>query len=144
MTFIKQQWGENVEIIIKGKPIAKKRPRFARCGKFTKVYNPQSTEEGRWLWEAKQQITECIEEPIAIDINFCFERPKSHFGTGKNLKKLKPSAPRLHTQKPDIDNCIKFVLDCLNGHAFKDDKQIFSISANKFWDEEEGTFIKII
>jgi len=133
----------DVEIIIKGKPIAKARPKFYRRGKDVGTYNPQETEEGRWLWEAKQQITECFDGPVFVFINFQFARPKSHFGTGKNSDNMKYSSPILHTQKPDLDNCIKFVLDCLNGHAFKDDKQIVYIHATKDWDSEALTRIEI-
>lgn len=134
-----------MEIIIKGKPIAKARPKFYRRGKHVGTYNPQESEEGRWLWEAKQQITECFDGPIKVYIEFYFSRPKSHYGTGQNKDVLKMSSPKYHLQKPDIDNCVKFVLDCLNGHAFKDDKQIFAIEAYKSWDdwEEESTFVQV-
>ena len=36
---------------------------------------------------------EVIDQAVEIEIIFMFARPKSHFGTGKNSRKLKPSAP---------------------------------------------------
>lgn len=123
-----------MKIVIKGKPISKARPRFVRRGKYVAVFNPQKTEEGRWLWEALQQIDGVmIEGPIAMQCEFVFDRPKSHFGTGRNSGKLKPSAPAFHVQIPDADNCLKFVKDCLNRQAYKDDCQVVHVVADKRW-----------
>ena len=130
-------------IIIPGNPIAKKRPRFARRGKFTMAYNDQGTEEGRFLFEAQKQIDECFGGPVKVSLQFHMPRPKGHYGTGKNAGKLKPSAPVIHTAKPDIDNLMKFVLDCLNGEAFKDDSQVFKISGVKGYSDEPKTIIYI-
>ena len=132
-------------IIIPGRPIAKKRPRFVRRGEHVITYNPQETEEGRWLLMAKGQITETMTGPVNMNCKFFFARPKSHFGTGKNQDKLKPSAPAFHTQKPDIDNLQKFVKDCLNGIAYKDDCQIIYVEASKMWVEaKERTEITLM
>jgi len=130
-----------MKIIIKGKPIAKKRPRFARVGRYVKTYNSQETEESRWLWEATHQIDRTYQGPVSMTCDFVFERPKSHFGTGRNSEKLKPSAPTHHVQKPDTDNLLKFVKDCLNGQAYKDDSQVVSLEANKRWGNDARTEI---
>ena len=119
------------KIIIQGKPISKARPRFARRGKFVVIYNSQETEESRWLWEAKGQVDQCFKGPLYVICHFYMLRPKGHYGTGKNAGKLKANAPEWHTKKPDVDNCIKFVLDCLNGLAWKDDCQIVAVSGQK-------------
>jgi len=128
-----------MKIVIKGKPIAKKRPRFARVGKFVRTYNQQETEEGRWLWEALPQIPEVLDGPVKMECEFVFERPKSHFGTGRNSGKLKPSAPDFHVQKPDADNCLKFLKDCLNKQAYNDDCQVVDERAVKRWAEPGET-----
>ena len=39
------------------------------------------------------------------------------------------------TKKPDIDNLIKSVLDSLNGIAYKDDSQIVTVVAEKFYSD---------
>ena len=122
-----------MKIVIKGNPIAKKRPRFVRRGKFVGVYNDQETEEGRWLWEATHQIDRMYQGAVKMECDFVFKRPKSHFGTGRNAGKLKLSAPVFHIQTPDADNCLKFIKDCLNNHAYKDDSQVVSVAIRKRW-----------
>ena len=129
---------------ILGKPIAKKRHRFFKRGKFTGTYNSQRTEEGRFLWEVTSQLPEGFEifsGPLVINIFAEFARPKSHFGSGKNAKKLKDSSPQHHTQTPDTDNIAKFVLDCLNGIIFEDDKQVVSLFISKGWGHMGSTVI---
>lgn len=127
---------ELIKIVIKGNPIAKKRPRFVRRGKFVGTYNSQETEEGRWLWEAMRQLPkEPMVGPVKMVCEFVFLRPKSHFGTGRNAGKLKPSAARYHIQTPDKDNCEKFAMDCLNKHAYNDDCQVVYSTTSKRWAE---------
>ena len=125
-------------ITIPGKPIAKARPRFYRRSGHVGTYDGQISESGRWFLQAKDQITERFEGPICVNLKFFFARPKSHFGTGKNAGILKKSAPYFHTTKLDIDNCIKFALDVLNGYAYFDDKQIVHLVAAKEY-AEPGT-----
>uniref|UniRef100_A0A6M3LIP7 Putative endodeoxyribonuclease n=1 Tax=viral metagenome TaxID=1070528 RepID=A0A6M3LIP7_9ZZZZ len=132
-----------MKIIIPGKPIAKARPRFVRRGKHVITFNPQETEEGKWLLSARGQIPKPIEGPIEMFCEFVFDRPKSHFGTEKNSDKLKPSAPYFHTNKIDVDNLLKFCNDCLNGEAYKDDCQIVELTGIKRW-ANEGESAKTI
>jgi len=120
-------------IIIPGKPIAKKRPRFARRGKFTVTYSDQETEAGKFLLLAKQQIDKIHTGPLRVDMLFFLARPKSHYGTGKNSTVLKSSAPAYPDSKPDYDNYIKFALDCLNEIAWDDDSQVIGGSCFKLY-----------
>lgn len=47
------------------------------------------------------------------------------------------------TKKPDIDNIVKSILDGLNAVAFQDDKQVYSISAKKFYSYTPRTVVTI-
>jgi len=135
----------DIHIVIPGNPIAKKRPRFVRRGKFVQTYNPQETEEGKWLSQVMGQIHhDVLMGSVIMVFRFTFERPKCHYGTGKNAGKLKGSAPIWHTNKPDLDNCVKFVKDCLNGLAYHDDSQVWKIEAYKLWGEHGETEVGII
>jgi Holliday junction resolvase RusA-like endonuclease len=127
-----------MKITIPGIPIAKKRPRFARRGKFVQTYSDQGTDESRALMEIRQQVAEKFEGPVSISFNFFLPRPKGHFGTGRNAGKLKDSAPEYHTKKPDIDNYLKFYMDVLNGEAWEDDAQVVEVFAKKDYAKDAG------
>ena len=125
-----------ITITIPGKPIAKKRPRFARRGKYVTTYNEQETEEGKALLSVREQMDNktITAKPLMIHARFVFPRPKGHFGTGRNLDQLKTTAPVYHTTKPDVDNCVKFILDICNGEVWQDDTQVVSLLAEKrYW-----------
>ena len=47
------------------------------------------------------------------------------------------------TQKPDVDNIAKSVLDAMNKLAFKDDNQVTKISVEKRFSQEEKVEIRI-
>lgn len=129
--------------VIPGVPIAKKRPRFVRRGKFVGTYNEQETEEGRFLLSVRTQYKASpLEGALKVEMIFLFPRPKGHFGR----KGLKPSAPKHHTKKPDLDNCIKFVKDCLNKEVWNDDSSVVYLEGTKKYVEpgmEPATQIKI-
>lgn len=131
-----------IELTIPGAPIAKKRPRFARRGKFVTTYNDQQTAEGRWLlWvrEAfrKNGFMEPLNVPVAIEMGFYMPIPVSM--TKKRLGEITENPA--HTKKPDLDNLQKFALDCLNGELFRDDSLVYSISAVKAYDINPRTEI---
>lgn len=129
-----------MRIIVTGAPIAKKRPRFARRGKFVQTYNEQETEEGKWLLLAKGQIQDMLQGPLKASFRFYMPIPKS---TSKRSRQemLDTSVP--HTKKPDLDNLIKFAKDCLNGVAWHDDSQVCEIEAWKCYGEKPCTEIII-
>jgi crossover junction endodeoxyribonuclease RusA len=134
-----------IRITVEGAPIAKKRPRFVRRGKYVATYNPQETEEGRFLLLAMGQIPGALKGPLKVECEFFMPRPGGHYGTGRNAGVLKASAPAYHTGKPDADNLAKFCLDVLNGAAWKDDSQIVEMAATKKFADDgcPRTVIKI-
>ncbi len=74
-----------------------------------------------------------ITGPIDAVYAFYFPRPKAHFGTGKNANKLKASAPRYHTKKPDLGKLVRAVEDALTGVVWKDDAQVFAAEPSKWY-----------
>ena len=120
---------------IPGKPIAKARPRFFNRGKFMQSYNPQETEEGRFMQHLLHQMenTTMIDTPLSLTMVFTFERPKGHMGTGRNEGLVKDSAPNRHAIKPDLDNLVKFAMDCMTGTVYEDDKQVDWVCARKLY-----------
>ena len=131
----------NFFIEIPGTPIAKARPRFVRRGKFVETYNPQETEEGRFLFEVqKQWRSKPLEEAITVECFFFMPIPK---GTSKKKMVLILEGILKHIKRPDTSNLIKFVEDCLNGFVWKDDSQIFRIAGEKIYGENPRTEINI-
>lgn len=130
-----------MKITIKGKPIAKKRPRFARKGKFVTTYNDQHTEGGRILWEAQRQINEKpLSGPIELFIKFYMPIPKS---TSKKLLRAMRNESYPHIKRPDLDNLLKMYKDILNGVAWDDDSQVYKVKARKIYSHEPRTEIVI-
>lgn len=128
-------------VFVHGEPKAQPRPRaFVRGGRAA-VYDPGTAEgwKGAIASAFKPWAGKCIADPVAVMITFFFPRPKSHFGTGRNSAKLKPSAPQHHTRKPDADNAAKAVLDALSEGSgiglWKDDTQVIELIIMKAWAE---------
>lgn len=68
---------------------------------------------------------------VRVDAMFFFERPQSHYGTGRNAGRLKDSAPQEHLKCPDLDKLVRGLLDGMTEVVFKDDRQVISITAEK-------------
>lgn len=74
-----------------------------------------------------------------------FERPQSHFGTGRNAGKLKSSAPREGDVRriPDCDKVLRAVMDALQGLCWKNDSQVVMAKLRKRWGRIDLTTIHI-
>lgn len=119
----------NYDFFINCRPVPQARPRF-----FLKHSNGR-----RWVGSYdpkhcanfKKLITSAVKSAI---INNKYPLPSPlplslsiKFYMGINSKY------EHHTQKPDIDNLAKAVLDSLNGIIYYDDKQITTLHLYKFW-----------
>lgn len=127
------------EFKIPGKPIAKSRPRLGRNGH---VYTPKPTRIAEALvkFYGLTIIKRPLEEPLSMRIRFGMPIPKSY---SKKQRKMITDGQLHHCKTPDIDNLAKLVLDGLNGVAYVDDKQIISLTAEKFYAEIPGTTVQI-
>ncbi len=110
-------------MILPIEPVACPRPRVARNGR---VYYPKKYQD--WINEAKIHLKDMIlpKGAIHVEIIFVFHRPK----------RLKRYGDRvIHDKRPDLDNCVKALLDSL---PMDDDCRVSSIRARKYyaaWDE---------
>lgn len=76
-----------------------------------------------------------IKGPVKISLGFYVPVPTSPSGKRDWLERhgLKV-IPRIHPHTPDIDNYIKGVLDGITkSEAWRDDKQVFSMTIEKWW-----------
>jgi len=90
-----------------------------------------------------------INAAVSLRCEFVFPRPLSHYGTGKNSTKLKPSAPRYHVKTPDVDKLVRGVADSIADAVARvllnNDSQIVSIYAAKRYSTDDflGAIITI-
>ena len=72
-------------------------------------------------------------------MKFKFEVPKSY----SKKKRIEALEGKIRPTKADIDNYIKSVLDGLNKKAFKDDRYVYAVLAEKEYSEEAGIEVSI-
>lgn len=129
------------EFFIQTIPQAQARARFARMGNFVKTYDPAKCKDYKsdLKWQIIEQHPKKIIGPITMVVDFLMPRPKNHFGA----KGLKATAPIFHTTRPDVDNCIKALMDCAKGILWDDDTQVAVLVATKKYSEITGIRILI-
>lgn len=74
--------------------------------------------------------------PIELRVAFYFKRPQGHFGSGRNVSLLKPSAPFYHAQSPDLDKLVRCLGDALTGVVWIDDRQVCKTYSERNWTVE--------
>jgi Holliday junction resolvase RusA-like endonuclease len=124
-------------IVIPGKPFAKQRPRATRQGR---VYTPAETVsfERQVGQIAAQYFPKPIDGPVSVTIRATFEPPKSW-----SKRKTAEHINGPHTQKPDLDNCAKAILDGLNRIAWADDGQVAEVTVSKVWGPSGHTVVHV-
>ncbi|MDT9547665.1 MAG: RusA family crossover junction endodeoxyribonuclease [Chlorobium phaeovibrioides] len=131
------------EFIVPGTPQALKRHRTFRRGAHNIQVDPSAIAKETFLLQALEHRPPApLREALAVTLQFCFARPKSHF-RGKSSTRLKADAPHWHTGRPDTDNLAKFVMDSLNGTFWHDDSCIAKIDAEKVYHTVPGIYIRI-
>ena len=82
-----------------------------------------------------------INAAVSLRCEFVFPRPLSHYGTGKNVTKLKPSAPRYHVKTPDVDKLVRGVADSIGDAVARvllnNDSQIVTLYAAKRYSTDD-------
>ena len=116
---------------VEGTPKPQKRHRTSSKNGFTRSYDPSAKDKGIFEKVLLQHNIKKLKGAISISLTFYMKRPKHHYRTGRHKNKLKAKSPVLHVNKPDIDNLIKFVLDCGNNILWEDDSTICQIEAVK-------------
>lgn len=72
--------------------------------------------------------------PVALSVIFTFDRPRSHYGTGRNSRLLLPSAPPRPDVRPDLDKILRATKDALTtGQAYRDDAQVVEMRGLGKW-----------
>lgn len=83
------------------------------------------------------QRSSLIRSGVLVELVFCFARPRSHFGRGRNAERVRPSAPPEMVSMPDIDKLARCALDALSGVVLHDDALVCELYARKRYGEPE-------
>ena len=84
-----------------------------------------------------------INDPLRVAFFFVVQRPKNHFGSGRNSRHLKPSAPAYPDIRPDTTKFIRSTEDALTGVVWRDDARIVDQLATKRYGPEPGCRIMV-
>lgn len=88
-----------------------------------------------------------LEQALCVVATFFRQRPKSHYGTGRNADRLKDSAPQFPTVIPDLSKLFRSTEDALTGVIWQDDKYIVSQTLHKRYvhrGQREGVVLEVM
>jgi Holliday junction resolvase RusA-like endonuclease len=129
-----------VSFTIPGKPFAKQRPRATARGGFARVFTPKETVsfERQVGQIAAQHFPRPLAGPVRLVVTAVFEVPASW-----SKKRRAEAMGGHHTQRPDLDNCLKALKDGLNRIAWADDCQVAEVSCRKLWGDGAETIVQV-
>jgi len=129
------------DIFVPGIPVPQgsKTPWGTEANPQTRPWRATLAWYARKAWNAKPPMS----GPLYLVVEFFFPRPKSHYRTGKNAGKLKPTAPRWKPGKPDGDKLQRAVQDALvDAGVIRDDALFVAWHGSKEYADQPG--VKII
>lgn len=125
-----------VKFTILTKPLPKERPRLGKSGK---TYTPSSTKVFEQICRLAYGNRYYFNGYIKVKIVFKLKVPKNY----SQKKRIQAIEGKIRPTKADIDNYIKSVLDGLNKKAWKDDRYIAKIEAEKIFAEKDCIEVEI-
>lgn len=123
-----------ISFIVPGEPVAQGRVRAARTKRFIRFYDPGKSVDfkRKVALFAKRSGVGLSTLPACLLVQFYASRPL-RLMRQKDVNEAIPCPCR-----PDLDNYIKAILDGLNGVVWKDDGQVYSVNASKWYHEKGG------
>lgn len=125
---------KSMPIYVNGKPLLKD----GRVIVNTVDANPHVADWKHTVAYAARQVYrgEVLDGPIRLTVKIFRARPESHYGSGRNADKLKPSAPAYPTSAPDTTKCVRAIEDGLNKVLWTDDARVVDQHASKVFAEK--------
>ena len=119
----------------------KQADRAVRAGAFIRHYQPKRVTDNAKaliLLAAQHAPKEPMKGPLRLAVTFEFPWRKS------DSKKRRANGPKWKDTKPDADNCLKQILDCLEAAGFfSNDSQIAWLIACKIYCGRGRTLVEI-
>lgn len=125
--------GSKSAFVVKGRAVMRE------ASEHVKDWRQQIASVAIETMDGKAPLTQAVK----LVVVYHFQRPKSHYGTGKNANQVKASAPLEHTQKPDLSKLVRALEDALTGIVFKDDSQVASLNCGKQWSLRDFTEVEV-
>ena len=82
--------------------------------------------------------------PIRLFLEFCYCRPKAHYGRRNGEPYLKSDAPLYKTSAPDLDKLVRAVGDALTGVAYFDDAQVAELHVKKVYTSQQAGVLVLL
>lgn len=133
--------------------IGKPEPRGSKNAFRTKggkmVVSDNNPNSGPWMGvvaaaaSAEMDGAELLDGPLGLVVTFTVRRPQGHFGSGRNVDKLKPSAPTFPAVRPDATKLLRGVEDALSGVVWRDDAQVVDQTVTKRYGAPEGAQVLV-
>ena len=119
-------------------PVPQPRPRVTMRGKFAQAYTPGTHPVHDFKIDVRHTCQQTWNEgpldlAFFLGVEFFFPRP------GNKIWKTKSMPAEYRLQRPDLDNLVKPIKDCLTGIVWSDDNRVVDLRATKWICA--GTFI---
>jgi len=120
-----------------------------KTGKIRIAMAPANKRQKPWMADVKAFAVEAykgdpVKGAVGLYIDFYLPRPKSHYGTGKKIDRLKDSAPGRPITTPDLTKLTRALEDALKGIIWRDDSQVVSQYIEKHYSNKPGAQVTII
>jgi len=129
-----------ISFIVPGEPQGKQRPRWSPVGTYTPTKTLNYEAYIKEMFAISYPEFTPLEGELTMKLEMWLTIPKSASKKKRNLMEERLIKP---TKRPDIDNTIKTVLDALQGLAFRNDSQIVTVAASKFYSARPRLEIEI-
>lgn len=133
------QLGARIAIRVHGTPIPQGSKTANSFGRGVRDANAATLkpwrDHVRTLAEDATRYHDTITGPVRVWVRFTFDRPASHYRTGRNAHILKDTAPRFPGHScGDVDKLQRAIFDALtDAKVWADDTQIVDVRARKFY-----------
>lgn len=133
-----------IQFEIPGQPVAQGRPRASTRGGHVRMYDPPKSKQYKQLVRSAA-IPYAPKEPLEgpLEVRMIFYRQNLKSFTKKQTQEAADGICR-PTTKPDTSNYIKGIEDALNGLMWKDDSQIVTLVAEKYYSDDPRVFVEIV
>lgn len=126
----------SMQFIFKDNPIPLARPRFSH-------HHAWDSQKQKKLHAGIQLVTQFgdspfFKGPLIVEFIFHFSLPSRTTAASKIRRMGTP-----HITTPDLDNCVKFYLDCSQGILFENDCMVVQIAAKKIYSQPPHTIMII-